>query len=177
MLLISPRLSSGRGTGDAQTPHRAAVHTRESGEQSIPSKSPTTLVVEDTPIHLMLIERALRKTGVKAILRTPSGEEALQLLRRARDDTSVRPDLILLDLQLPGVSGFHLLVTIKSLPSLRGIPVVVLSCSDSESDIARCMAAGAEAFVAKPEDYQRFRQAIIEIVDFWRQLAGSAGRA
>ena len=128
------------------------------------------LVVEDTPVHALLIERILTKRGVKNIVRTSSGEDAIRLLTLSREGKALKPDLVLLDLQLPGVSGFHVLETIKTAATLRSIPVVVLSCSDSDADVARCMEAGANAFVSKAESYDSFRQSILRITDFWSQV-------
>ncbi len=128
------------------------------------------LVVEDTPVHALLIERILSKRGVKNVVRTSSGEDAMRLLALSREGKAIRPDLVLLDLQLPDVSGFHVLEMIKSSASLRSIPVVVLSCSDSDGDVVRCMEAGANAFVSKAESYDTLRQSIFRITDFWSQV-------
>lgn len=128
------------------------------------------LVVEDTPVHALLIERILTKRGVKNIVRTSSGEDAIRLLSLSREGKALKPDLVLLDLQLPGVSGFHVLESIKSASNLRSIPVVVLSCSDSDADVTRCMEAGANAFVSKAESYDNLRQSILRITDFWSQV-------
>lgn len=127
------------------------------------------LVVEDTPVHALLIERVLSKRGVKNVVRTTSGEDAVRLLNLAAERQVPKPDLVLLDLQLPGMSGQNVLQTIKTTPALRSIPVVVLSCSDSETDVQRCMQAGANAFVTKSENYEEFRRSIIKITDFWSQ--------
>jgi CheY-like chemotaxis protein len=139
-------------------------------EQERRELGPKVLVIEDTPVHLLLIERALNKRGVRRVFSASSGAEAMSLLHRARDEAAFRPDLILLDLQLPGVSGFHILVTIRATASLHAIPVVVLSCADSQTDVDRCVAAGADAFVSKAEDYNTFRETVFEIVDWWRSL-------
>lgn len=128
------------------------------------------LVVEDTPVHSLLIERVLSKRGVRNIVRTSTGEDAIRLLTLGREGRALKPDLVLLDLQLPGVSGFHVLDAIKSAAALRSIPVVVLSCSDSDADVQRCMEAGANAFVSKADSYDGLRQSILRITDFWSQV-------
>ena len=140
------------------------------GGADLPGLDLRVLVVEDTPVHALLIERVLSRRGVKNIVRTSCGEDAIRLLTLARESKALKPDLILLDLQLPGVSGLQVLETAKSHPALRSIPVVVLSCSDSDEEVARCMAAGANAFVAKSESYDNMRQAILRITDFWSQV-------
>jgi chemotaxis family two-component system response regulator Rcp1 len=139
-------------------------------EEVIPEIDLRVLVVEDTPVHALLIERILSKRGVKNIVRTSSGEDAIRILSLSRDGRALKPDLVLLDLQLPGVSGFHVLEAIKSANALRSIPVVVLSCSDSDADVSRCMEIGANAFVSKAESYDNLRQSILRITDFWSQV-------
>jgi chemotaxis family two-component system response regulator Rcp1 len=136
----------------------------------VPELDLRVLVVEDTPVHALLIERILTKRGVKNIVRTSSGEDAIRLLSLSREGKALKPDLILLDLQLPGVSGFQVLEMVKSAGALRSIPVVVLSCSDSDADVSRCMEAGANAFVSKAESYDNLRQSILRITDFWSQV-------
>lgn len=143
--------------------------SREESAQ-VPELDLRVLVVEDTPVHALLIERILTKRGVKNIVRTSSGEDAIRLLSLSREGKALKPDLILLDLQLPGVSGFQVLEMVKSAAALRSIPVVVLSCSDSDADVSRCMEAGANAFVSKAESYDNLRQSILRITDFWSQV-------
>ena len=148
-------------------------HREDNGQQ--PELDLRVLVVEDTPVHALLIERILSRRGVKNIVRTSSGEDAIRLLSLSREGKALKPDLVLLDLQLPGVSGFHVLETIKSASALRSIPVVVLSCSDSDSDVARCLEAGANAFISKADNYEDFRRSVIKITDFWSQAARMCG--
>ena len=132
-------------------------------------------IVPVVPRNALLIERVLTKRGIKNIVRTTSGEDAMRLLNLAASSQVPRPDMILLDLQLPGVSGEKVLEQIKTTPSLRAIPVVVLSCSDSETDVARCLAAGANAFISKADNYEDFRRSVIKITDFWTQAARLVG--
>jgi CheY-like chemotaxis protein len=162
VLIVSERLDTHRQSGVPRAAPRAARASAQPAD-----RLPCVLVVEDTPVHLLLIERALRKRGVREILKAASGAEALNLLGKARDDESLRPDLIVLDLQLPGVSGFHVLVAVRSMPDFRDTPIVILTYSDSETDAARCMAAGADAFVSKTDDYDEFRNSVFQIMDLW----------
>ncbi len=149
-----------------------ATHPAEAagGHAQDPASDLRVLVVEDTPVHALLIERVLSRRGVKNVVRTSCGEDAIRLLTLARDNKALKPDLVLLDLQLPGVSGLHVLEAIKSVPTLRSIPVVILSCSDSDEEVAKCMAAGANAFVSKSDSYETLRQSILRITDFWSQV-------
>ena len=176
------KLGQRRVTLGVEAPADVAVRRDEVLEQDasaatqvVPESDLRVLVVEDTPVHALLIERVLTKRGIKNIVRTTSGEDAMRLLNLAATSQVPRPDLILLDLQLPGVSGEKVLEQIKTTQALRSIPVVVLSCSDSESDVARCLAAGANAFISKADNYEDFRRSVIKITDFWSQAARLVG--
>jgi carbon storage regulator CsrA len=175
------KLGQRRVTLGVEAPSEVAVRRDEvmehegMAEQITPQSDLRVLVVEDTPVHALLIERVLSKRGIKNIVRTTSGEDAMRLLELAAQSQVPRPDLILLDLQLPGVSGDKVLEQIKGTPSLRAIPVVVLSCSDSDTDVARCLAAGANAFISKADNYEEFRRSVIKITDFWSQAARLVG--
>jgi carbon storage regulator CsrA len=152
---------------DELTPEYAAHKEERVSQQASDLR---VLVVEDTPVHALLIERVLTKRGIRNIVCATTGEDAIQLLTLGREGRALKPDLVLLDLQLPGISGFHVLEAIKSAAALRSIPVVVLSCSDSDADVTRCLEAGANAFVSKAESYDNLRQSILRITDFWSQV-------
>jgi len=127
------------------------------------------LLVEDNPGDVRLTREALRDSKVRnRITVAHDGEEALQMLRREGAHANVpRPDLILLDLNLPRVNGRELLAEIKKDASLRRIPVVVLTSSRAEEDIARSYELHANAFVTKPVDLDQFLKAVRSIEDFW----------
>jgi len=98
----------------------------------------------------------------------PDGMEALAFLRREGKFAQVpRPDLILLDLNVPRLDGRDLLATIKEQPTLRTIPVVVLTTSDAEPDIDRSYALHANAYVTKPVEMEDFIRIVKGIDDFW----------
>ncbi len=170
------RIGQKRVTLGVDAPPEVSVRREEVSDQppatreAVPALDLRVLVVEDTPVHALLIERVLSRRGVKNVVRTSCGEDAIRLLSLARENKALKPDLVLLDLQLPGVSGLHVLEAVKSVPALASIPVVVLSCSDSDEEVSRCMAAGANAFVAKSESYENFRQSVLRITDFWSQV-------
>jgi carbon storage regulator CsrA len=171
------RLGHKRVTLGVDAPAEVQVRRDEVVDQDSSREAPAThevplrvMVVEDTPVHALLIERVLSHRGVKNVVRTSTGEDAIRLLSLARINEALRPDLVLLDLQLPGISGHQVLETIKSVPALCSIPVVILSCTDSDEEVARCMAAGANAFVAKSPEYEKFRASLIRITDFWTQV-------
>ena len=129
------------------------------------------LLVEDNPADVRLTQEAFKDTRVKNRLHVArDGVEALSMLR---DATGVvpRPDLILLDLNLPRKDGREVLQDIKQDEALRHIPVVVLSTSHSEHDVARSYRLGANAFVTKPVDVDRFFQVIRALEQFWLDTA------
>jgi CheY-like chemotaxis protein len=99
------------------------------------------------------------------------GEQAIQFLRRTGDYADVpRPGLILLDLNLPRRTGLEVLADLKADDDLHTIPVVVLTTSQAEEDIARSYSLHANAYVSKPVDYQRFSEAVKQINDFFLTL-------
>lgn len=133
------------------------------------------LLVEDNPDHEELIRRALdeRQAPIELFV-ARHGEDALDYLfrRGAWTDqaSSPRPRLVLLDLRLPRVDGIQVLGIIKSTPSLRDIPVVILTTSDSEQDMARAYARHANSYLVKPVDYQRFGELVSSIESYWLEL-------
>ena len=131
-------------------------------------RSASILHVEDDPIDVANLQRACSRCGITNPLRTASsGEKALALLRGAHGEDPLRPGLILLDLNLPGMGGLGLLRTIKTDPRLRAIPVVVLTSSRHDSD--RCLAyeLGASGYVVKPIDFEEFVRAVQIVERYW----------
>jgi len=113
------------------------------------------LLVEDDDGHARLIERNLRKVNlINPIVRAADGQEALDYLSkdgRFRDDANAtRPQLILLDINLPRVDGIEVLERVKGNDQLRSIPVIMLTSTDTQAEIDRCYNAGANGYVAKP---------------------------
>jgi carbon storage regulator CsrA len=132
------------------------------------------LAVEDNPDHAELIRLALQGCRMAQVTVVRTGEDAIRALGQRENEGILRPDLVLLDLQLPGLSGFDVLKLIRSVPALRKTPVVVLSCSKSDDDVRRAIEAGANAFVAKAAGSAAFNESIFRIADFWsnvRQVA------
>jgi len=129
------------------------------------------LLVEDNPADVRLTQEAFKDTRVTNRLHVArDGVEALGMLRDATGAVP-RPDLILLDLNLPRKDGREVLQDIKQDEALRHIPVVVLSTSHSEHDVARSYRLGANAFVTKPVDVDRFFQVIRALEQFWLDTA------
>lgn len=127
------------------------------------------LLIEDNPGDVRLTQEAL--AGAKIITKMSSvvdGEAALDFLNQRGHCADVpRPDLIILDLNLPRVSGHEVLGHIKSHESLRRIPVVVLTSSEAEEDIVRSYDLHANCYVRKPVDIGSFIEVVNGIEDFW----------
>ena len=137
------------------------------GDPSIP-----ILLVEDNPDHAELTMRALRRGKLlNRIFWVRDGAEALEFLyRRGRYPTcqnAPRPGLILLDMKLPKVDGHDVLRQIKADEVLRGIPVVVLTTSDSRDDVQSCYRAGAHSFVTKPVSFGDFVKTVESAEFYW----------
>ncbi len=115
----------------------------------------TILLVEDDDGHARLIERNLRKVNlINPIQRVADGQEALDYLNQqgayAGDEAAPRPQLVLLDINLPRIDGIEVLERVKSDPDLRSIPIIMLTSTDTRAEIERCYKAGASGYVAKP---------------------------
>ena len=127
------------------------------------------LLVEDDPGDVLMTREAFTDNKVRNRLTVVSdGEEALAYLRRDPPYTdAVRPDLILLDLNLPRRDGREVLAEIKGDEALHQIPVVVLTTSQSDEDILRSYQLHANAYVTKPVDFDRFIEVVRQIDDFF----------
>lgn len=127
------------------------------------------LLVEDNPGDVRLIQEALIENKVRNRLHVAKdGVEALDFIKREGEYADVpRPDLILLDLNLPRKDGRELLIDIKGDPNFKRIPVVVLTTSDDEHDILTSYNLHANAYVTKPLDLGRFLEIVRQIEGFW----------
>lgn len=133
------------------------------------------LVVEDSTADARLIRLGVARCAGCTAAFAEAGDVALALLRRHPPyENAPRPDLILLDLNLPRLSGHELLVLLSADVDLRSIPVVVFSGSPSASDHARAMANGAFAFVVKPGALEPFVDAVAAIVLGWMEKKAEA---
>lgn len=125
------------------------------------------LLAEDLPADAGLVREALREGRFYCTLDVvEDGEQALAYLR-GEIAGARRPDLLLLDLNLPRLNGREVLAAIKQDPALHLIPVVVLTTSDVERDVEASYSLGAAGFVTKPLDVLEFFQAIHAIEDYW----------
>lgn len=133
------------------------------------------LLVDDDPGDQELTRRALLHDVQPSCLHVVNnGEEALDYLlrRNAFQDpmTSPRPNLILLDLNMPKIDGKQVLEQISNHPHLRTIPVVVLTTSQEETDIARSYKLGCNSYITKPVDIEQFTEAVRQIGAYWFNL-------
>jgi chemotaxis family two-component system response regulator Rcp1 len=148
------------------------------------------LLIEDSRSDAKIIARALRESEEPHRLTViPDGRLALEYLFTLKDEKSTagdEPDLILLDLNLPGLSGCEVLTQIKSDPFLRMIPVVILTTSHREEDVFQTYLAGANTYIPKPAEYPSYCELVATLRRYWvdtalkvpyplrRKLAGDA---
>lgn len=142
------------------------------------NRSVDLLLVEDNPADIRLTEEALKDGPVRVNLSVAKdGVEAVEFLnRRGRFINAPRPDLILLDLNLPRKNGREVLAEIKADPDLRQIPVVVMTTSMSEQDIERAYELNANCYITKPIELDDFLGIVHSIEDFWLTKAMLPGQ-
>ncbi|MBW8065862.1 response regulator [Ferrovum sp.] len=127
------------------------------------------LLVEDNPGDVRLTKEALAESKLYNNLNVvPDGLEALRFLRQDPPyENAPRPDVILLDLNLPKIDGREVLATIKSTPEFKRIPVVVISSSEAEADILRSYDLHVNCYVTKPVNLDQFIKVVQSIESFW----------
>ncbi|MGH1350791.1 MAG: response regulator [Methyloligellaceae bacterium] len=141
------------------------------------TRKPNILIVEDSDDDYEATVRAYKKAGldIETIQRCENGTDALNYLYRKGDyvgDTNyIKPDIIMLDLNMPGKDGRTVLSQIKNDPELRTIPVIILTTSDHVSDIDYCYSNGANTYVKKPVDINQFVQALKGLNEYWFNVA------
>lgn len=137
-----------------------------------PQRPAEILLVEDSVTDAELAIKALERGKLaNNVHHVKDGVEALDfLLRRDPYPNAPRPDLILLDLNMPRMDGREVLKEVKSNNSLKTIPVVVLTTSDEESDISRAYGLSSNAYIVKPVDLRKFFTVVSDIQNFWFQV-------
>lgn len=133
----------------------------------------TILHVEDSPGDVRLIREAFDKTpGETRIHAVTNGDDAIDVLRGEEPDGSASlPDLILLDLNLPGRDGHDVLEAVKDDPNLQRIPVIILTSSDAPDEVTRCYEAYANAYLTKPTTPDEFISMAESVQRFWFSVA------
>jgi CheY-like chemotaxis protein len=133
------------------------------------------LLIEDSRTDAKIIERALREEAVPHRLTVlPDGRQALDYLFGLLDESSEsggEPDLILLDLNLPGLDGHQVLGRIKADPLLRALPVVVLTTSCRDEDVLQTYRAGANTYIPKPAEYAGYCEVVSALRTYWLDIA------
>jgi CheY-like chemotaxis protein len=137
---------------------------------SQPGASPICIMlVEDNEGDVRLTKEAIKESKIHNTLTVAmDGEEAMEMLFRKGKHADVpRPDLILLDLNLPRMDGREVLSAIKENPDLKSIPVVILTTSQAEEDLLKTYAMHANCYIVKPVDITQFARVVQLIQDFW----------
>jgi CheY-like chemotaxis protein len=134
------------------------------------------LLVEDNPADIKITQRALRESAFPVdLLVVRDGQEAVEYLMRegahAGDAGWRHPDLILLDLNLPRLTGLEVLQRIRATPALRAVPVVVLTTSKRQEDVQEMYSAGANTYIEKPQEFARFVLVLQTIQRYWLDTA------
>jgi CheY-like chemotaxis protein len=129
--------------------------------------NPSILLIEDNPVDLDLTLRAFAKRKlVNPINVARDGAEALSWIARWETGTAW-PALILLDLKLPKVNGLEVLRQFKAHPELRTIPVIILTTSDEDIDMQKAYAIGANSYIVKPVDFDKFMDVAAQVELYW----------
>lgn len=132
----------------------------------------TILLIEDNENDVLLLRRAMINSGMTHVVRlAQDGMEALNYLRGsgkfADRATYPFPDIILLDLKLPRLSGLELLAWLKDNPEHRVVPTIVLSSSELEDDVRKAYELGANTYLVKPTDFDMLTEMVRKVCDYW----------
>jgi len=142
---------------------------------TLPNPKHALLLVEDSPTEVQIVQRALKDLGKPVHLCVVrDGQEAMDYLLGQgsfAEAKKSRPQLVLLDLNLPRLSGLDVLRHMRGHPDLRSLPVVLWSTSRKVEDIRAGYLAGANSFIEKPRDYKRFRDVLEGILHYWFESA------
>lgn len=134
-------------------------------------KDKTILLVEDNPDDVALTIRALKKNNLlNEIVIARDGAEALELLFGTPGTPPIHPELVLLDLNMPKISGLEVLQRIRDNEKTRLLPVVVLTTSDEEKDRIESYRFGANSYVSKPVEFAEFSKAVMHLGLYWLAL-------
>lgn len=126
------------------------------------------LIIDDNDDDVEAALRAFKRTNLKnTVVRAATGAEGIAMLRERK----VRPGLILLDLNMPGIDGRRVLAILKGDNELRRIPVVVLTTSADDRDIEECYQLGANTYIQKPVDLDGLFAAVQRLKDYWFEIA------
>ena len=138
-------------------------------QSEIPNTAIQVLLVEDSPGDVRLTQEALREANLAVTLHVAAdGVEAMAFLRGEGEHADApRPDLILLDLNLPRMDGREVLAHVKADASLKAIPTIILTTSEAEADIVKSYQLQANSYLSKPVQLDKFESLVKSINDFW----------
>ncbi len=147
----------------------------------MPEKSVVILHVEDDPAHRLLVKESLINHSVtNKVIEMEDGQEAIDYLygrgEYADREKCPLPDLILLDIKMPVMDGFEVLKELKNDPEMKHIPVIMLTTSTKEEEVAMGYNFGANAYVTKPLDFSEFAKKLKDIKLFWTLTAEKSKR-
>ncbi len=136
---------------------------------NVPNRPLEVLLVEDSQADIRLTIEAFKSSQLPVTLSVVTdGHHALAFLRRRNNYSQApRPDLVLLDLKMPRKGGHAVLKDVKQDETLKEIPVIVLTTSDDERDVRESYKLYANCYITKPNNYQRFKDIVREIEEFW----------
>lgn len=140
---------------------------------STDQKPPVVILVEDNEADVELFRMAVspKWDGIE-VLSFPRGDAALQeLMNRSDTEDDAQPRLVIVDLNMPGMSGREFLSRLTEMPNLSLIPTVVFSCSWANRDIRECLALGAKSYVVKPMEYRELVRQLDVMLAFWLRVA------
>ncbi|MDB6125191.1 MAG: putative response regulator, CheY [Pedosphaera sp.] len=135
----------------------------------------TLLIVDDREDDVLLTKRAFQRAGSKCQIEVcQNGEQAIQYLAgqgNYRDRAAhPLPELILLDIKMPGIDGFQVLQWLRNQAFLKAIPVVMLTTSDEPKDVTRAYKAGANSYLVKPIDYEQLEKNLPLLLEYWLHI-------
>lgn len=136
------------------------------------------LMIDDDAGDTLMAKEAIEQSDLQTKLHiTHDGIEAMAFLTNdGKYADAPRPDLILLDLNMPRMDGHEVLTWLKNQPSLKNIPVIILTTSDASQDVEECYNKQANCFITKPIDLDEFTRVINEVNGFWTQIVKLPGR-
>ncbi|MBP9733278.1 MAG: response regulator [Candidatus Omnitrophica bacterium] len=139
------------------------------------------LLVEDNEADLKIAARAFASSVPPSRLWTArSGQDALDFIygrgAHAGRPEGERPDLLLLDLNMPGIDGFGVIEMLKKDPAMREIPIVIMTTSRHENDILRAYQSGVASYIPKAVDYEDFRRSVNALCEYWTHVSLLPGR-
>ncbi len=122
------------------------------------------LLIEDDTIEIMKLQRTLSKLQLKHnIVKANNGEEALDILKSGNSS----PDIILLDLNMPRMSGIEFLEILKADPVLKYLPTIILTTSENRADLLKCYQIGIAGYVIKPLKYEDYQSKLNKVLEYW----------